>query len=254
VHADLGFTKDSTYVFQLIIDDFSRQSFLEILQSKSEALSAFKALHQRRNNDLAPYKLAIVKTDCESVYTSQVWDRYCDQEGLTREFSGRYRHDTHGVVERGMGVIGTSMRCMMVHGAAPAQDQPDALYHANVIRNNSPTRANHGRTPNEAAAGMKLPMNKRLFKAPLFCLCFAHVYEEERAKHEPRGIACVYLGYEELNNVYKVKEWTTGQRYYTADVTFHCQKFPYRANPTRIQDYLHRYDDMAPHSETEPQL
>ena len=68
---------------------------------------------------------------------------------------------------------------------------------------------------------MKLPINKRLLKAPLFCLCFAHVYEEERAKHEPRGIACIYLGFDELNNVFKVKEWTTGKRYYAADVTFH---------------------------------
>jgi hypothetical protein len=187
------------------------------------------------------------------VYTSQVWDSYCDQQGLTRELSARYRHDDNGVVERGMGVVGGSFRCMMIHGSAPAQDQPDALVHANVIRNNSPTRANQGRTPNEAEAGMKLPINKRLLKAPLFCLCFAHVYEEERAKHEPRGIACVYCGFDELNNVFKVKEWTTGKRYYNADVTFHPDRFPYRANPTRIQDYLHQYDDVAPHSLTEPE-
>ena len=93
---------------------------------------------------------------------------------------------------------------------------------------------------------MKLPINKRLLKGPLFCLVYAHVYEEERRKHEPRGIACVYLGYDDANNTYKVKEWVTGKRYYTADLTFHANTFPYRSNPSRTPEWLNRFDHMAP--------
>ena len=119
-----------------------------------------------------------------------------------------------------MQAIGVPFRCMMIQGCAPEQDVPYALRHANVIRNNSPTNANKGWTPKEKELGLRLPPNKHLLKGPLFCLVFAHVYEEERVKHAPRGIPCVYLGYNDVDNVYIVKEWVSRKTYYTADVTF----------------------------------
>jgi hypothetical protein len=86
-------------------------------------------------------------------------------------------------------------------------------------------------------------------RGPLFCLVFAHIYEDERSKDKaaPRGVASVYLGYDPINNTYLVKEWVSGQRYYTADLTFHPDTFPYRANPTRTIGLLNQYDDVAPH-------
>ena len=101
----------------------------------------------------------------------------------------------------------------MIQGCAPERFIPDSLRQSNVIRNNSPTKANKGWTPREKEAGMKLPTNKRLMRGPLFCLVFAHVCEEECVKHTPRGIACVYLGYDDVNNAYKVMEWVSGQIY-----------------------------------------
>ena len=76
----------------------------------------------------------------------------------------------------------------------------------------------------------------------------AHVYEDEgrRTKHSNRGIASVYLGYDPDNNAYLVKEWVTGQRYYTADLTFHPSTFPYRANPNRSLGALGQYEHLAP--------
>ena len=124
-----------------------------------------------------------------------------------------------------MGTIGVPFRTMMIQGNAPPSDIPHALRHANVVRNNSPSAAKNGWSPRERAAGMKLPINKRLMRGPLFCLVFIHIYKEERAKHEPRGVAGVYLGYDDVNNTYLVKEWVTGKEYYTADLTFHYQNF-----------------------------
>ena len=249
IHVDIGFTRNSKFPFQLAVDDYTRESFLEVLDTKADALDAFQRLHRQRNNDQAPYSLAILRTDSEPLYTAQIWDKYCENQGIAREFSSRYKHGQNGVVEHRMGTIGISYRCMMILGNAPDIDTPDCLFMANVIQCNSPTKANGGWTPNEKAAGMKLPINKRLLRAPMFCLAYAHVYESERPKHGNRGIACVYLGYDPTNNAFKVKEWQSGKKYYTADVTFHPNRFPYRANPSRIIDYLHQYDDMAPHVE-----
>jgi len=81
-----------------------------------------------------------------------------------------------------MQAIGVPFRCMMIQGNAPDSDVDEALLHANVIRNNSPTKANNGMTPREKAVGKRLPVNKRLLRGPLFWLCYAHVYEDERVK------------------------------------------------------------------------
>ena len=247
MHLDLGFTRNNSFCFQLSVDDASRKSYLEVLDNKSETLSCWITLKTHLEKKHAPWKFAYIRTDGEIVYDTNQWKAHCKEEGLEHEVSGRYRHDQLGVVERAMQAIGVPFRCMMIQGCAPESDIPDCLHHANIIRNNSPTKANNGWTPNEKAAGMKLPINKRLLRGPLFCLVYAHVYEEERYKHAPRGIASVYLGYDDVNNTYKVKEWVSGKRYYTADLTFHPNTFPYRANPNRTPDWLCQYDDMAPH-------
>ena len=117
---------------------------------------------------------------------------------------------------------------------------------SNVVRNNSPTKANNGWTPKEREAGMKLGVNKRLLRGPIFCLCYAVIYEQQRAKHDPRGVACVYLGYDDHNNQYKVKEWQSGRVYYIADCVFHPDIFPYRASPQYSQQWMNERDALTP--------
>jgi hypothetical protein len=60
------------------------------------------------------------------------------------------------------------------------------------------------------------------------------------------GIPCVYLGFDDRNNQYKVKEWVSGRIYYTADLTFHGKVFPYRANPQLSEQWMHEMDAVTP--------
>lgn len=246
MHMDIGFTRGSSNPFQLYIDDFTRESYLDLLTDKGKTLENWVELKRLLENRNFPYKFAFVRTDSEFVYTSNAWIQHCRDEGIEHEFSAKHRHDQLGVVERAMQTVGVCFRCMMIQGGAPDQDIPDALVHANVIRNNSPTVANNHWTPKEKAAGMKLGPNKRLLRGPLFCLFYAHIYEAERNKHEPRGIACVYLGYDDRNDQYKAKEWATGKVYYTADGTFHPNTFPYRATPERRLSWVSEHDALTP--------
>ena len=243
---DIGFTAGSRYKFQLYIDDYDRVGYLDVLEGKEQCLTAWTDLKRKIENDKYPAKFARIKTDGEAIYWTPEWDQHCTSEGLEHECSGRYRHDQLGVVERAMQTIGISFRSMMITGNAPESDVPEALIHSNVIRSNSPTKANNGWTPNEKALGKRLPPNRRLFRCPLFCLVFACIYKDERVKHGRRGVACVYLGYDPVNNTYLVKEWETGEKYYTADIEPFPNIFPYRANPQRAIGSLNQYDDLGP--------
>ena len=221
---------------------------MDILQSKSQSLEKWIELKHRLENDFMPWKFAVVFTDKEPLYFTPSWIQHCKDEGLEHEFSSRYKHGQNGVVERAMQSVGITFRCMMITGNAPARCIPAALQFANIIRNSSPTKANQGLTPLEKQHGCKLPINQRLLRGPLFCLVFAFVYEAERVKHAPRGVACVYLGYDPRNNTYLVMEWKSGREYYTADLQFHKTVFPFRANPDRTLPSLNVWDDIAPHT------
>ena len=247
VHMDIGFAQD--VVFQLYVDDYTRKSHLDILKSKANSFEAYIDYKTKVEAQFVPHKIAKHRTDSENIYTTQAWEDHRKDNGIVHECSPRYRHDANGVVESAMRAIGIPFRCMMVEGSAPASDIPYALNQANVIRNNSPTRANGGWTPNEREAGTKLSFNARLSKAPIFCLAFAHVYEEERSyKGANRGVPCVYLGFDDVNNVYYVKDWKSGRIYCQGDVTFHSNTFPYRSDPNRVRNWIHQYDDIAPHT------
>jgi hypothetical protein len=132
--------------------------------------------------------------------------------------------------------MGVDFRCQMLQGNAPESDVPFAVRHSNVIINNSPTKANGGKTPKEVELGQSLPFNRRLARAPLFCLAFAHVYKSEPAragnKDAARAVVCVYLGFDDISYQYIVKEWSTGSVFYTTDADFQPSHFPYRADPT----------------------
>ena len=248
MYMDVGFTAGSDYIFTLYVDDYHRVSYLDMMDTKSQSLEKWCELKHKLENEFMPWKFAVIFTDSEPLYFTPGWEQHCKDEGLEHEFSSRHKHGQNGVVERAMQTVGTTFRCMMITGNAPPRCIPAALQFANIIRNHSPTKANNGMTPLEKKHGQKLPINQRLLRGPLFCLVFAFVYETERIKHAPRGVACVYLGYDPRNNTYLVMEWKSGREYYTADLQFHKNVFPFRANPDRALPSLNIWDDIAPHT------
>ena len=248
MHMDVGYTAGKNYMFQLYVDDFHRVSYLDMLDSKVEVLPKWIELKNHLENDSQPWRFAFLKSDSEVIYFTPAWQEHCTENGITHESSNPYLHGQNGVVERAMQTVGIAFRCFMLTGNAPERCVPAALRFANVIRCHSPTKANNGMTPLEKQAGKKLPVNQRLLQGPLFCLVFAHVYEVQRVKHAPRGVACVYLGYQPDDNTYLVMDWKSGEEYYTSSVDFHPNIFPFRANPERVIGSINRWDDLAPHT------
>lgn len=249
-HLDLGFVDGSSIIFQLAVDDYLRKSYIDFLDSKADTLQKFKDLKQDMETKHFPHKVAIIKSDSERVYDNKHWEEFCKHHGIQHEFSSPYEKRQNGVVERKMQTIGTLFRCMMIQGSAPIHHAKDALRHATLISNLAPTKPNQGMSPNEKEAGVRLPINPRLINGPLFCLVYAHLFPEESArrrgdkKSAERAVASVYIGYDFTNDAYKVMEWTTGDIFYTAHVTFHPNTFPFRADPARSKPWV--YDHMAP--------
>jgi hypothetical protein len=78
------------------------------------------------------------------------------------------------------------------------------------------------------------------------------VYKTEPAragnKDAARAVVCVYLGFDDTSYQYIVKEWSTGTVFYTADADFQPSRFPYRANPDTMGEFLYQYEDIRPYA------
>jgi len=238
----------------MAVDDYTRRNFIAVIDSKAEALPAFKKLKMWLEKQKYPLKIAITRTDAENVYIGERFSKFLEGEGIAMEHSSRYKHGRNGVAERMIGTVGSAGRAMMLHGNAPEREFPHAILHAGFARNNSPTSANSPplRTPMERWEGVSLSTSQRLLKAPLFCLVFPHVYEGERLKHGNRGLPCLYLGVDEAKTHYKCRNLSNGKLTLTDDMTVHPRTYPCRdmvvERPIRLYSEIEgkKHDDHAP--------
>ena len=97
MHMDVGFTAGYQYSFQLYIDDYTRESFLEMLDDKSHALPEWTKLKKHQEIKHYPLKYAIIRTDSEPLYHTPEWAAHVEEHSMDHEASSRYRHDQHGV-------------------------------------------------------------------------------------------------------------------------------------------------------------
>ena len=72
MHMDIAFTAGNFNPFQLYVDDYTRESHLDLLTDKGEVLEKWIDLKQLLENRHFGYKFAFIRTDNEFVYTLSV--------------------------------------------------------------------------------------------------------------------------------------------------------------------------------------
>ncbi len=112
-------------MFQLYVDDYTRESYVDVLDSKDQVLENWTTLKDHLEIANFPKKFAFVETDSELLYQTAAWSEHTKTSNMEHEFSSRYRHDQLGVVERALQTFWISFRAMMFQGNAPESDTPD---------------------------------------------------------------------------------------------------------------------------------
>ena len=229
---DIFFSADALKPWQIVVDDFSRYSWVQQIGSKDQALVFFKRLVEFLEKDKHPWTVAIVRTDAEPVYNSHAWVDYCSSPGSVKqhEVSAPYKHGQNGVPERSIGILGLNAKAMMVEGGAPNTDFQYAIYFSCFCKNNAPTKSNRQWLSPMAMfeCNDELKVSSRVFKAVLFCLVHVYLYKEERRKHEQRSYAAMFLGVDPSHGSFLVKCLQSGRLYHASDMAVHPHTFPYR--------------------------
>jgi transposase InsO family protein len=70
----------------IIVDDYSRYSYVFFLESKDEVFEHFQSLALRLNNE-HPNCLEVIHSDNETEFRNASFDKFCLQHGIDQQFS-----------------------------------------------------------------------------------------------------------------------------------------------------------------------
>jgi transposase InsO family protein len=89
---------DNKYGF-VIVDDFTRYTWVAFLADKSDVLATFNTFIKRVQNEFET-TIKKVRSDNRSKFKNTRIDELCDEYGIRHQFSAKYTPQSNGLVER----------------------------------------------------------------------------------------------------------------------------------------------------------
>lgn len=89
-------TSSGNRYFFLLVDDYSRVMWVYMLRTKDEALNAFKKF-KAQVEDNPERKIKCFRTDRGGEFYSNDFKSYCDDAGISRQFTAPYTPQQNGV-------------------------------------------------------------------------------------------------------------------------------------------------------------
>lgn len=203
------------------IDDFSRKTWVYLLQEKSEAFGAFKNYKPLVEKEIG-LPIKVLRTDRGGEYISQDFANFCENHGIKRRLTAAYSPQQNRVCERKNRTIMNMVRSLLTRSSLPKSFWLEAVNWCIHILNRSPTHSVQNMTPEEAWNGLKPNIDHfRIFG----CVTFAHIPDEKRKKLDDKGEKCIFLGVSEQSKAYKLYNPLTKKIVISRDVVFDEEKF-----------------------------
>ena len=139
-------TPSGNRLFLSFTDDFSRKSWVYLLQKRSQLYEVFRGFKQEVEQESA-HRIQHLRCDNAKEYKAlaEQWQ----SEGVVFEFTTPYTPSQNGISERLNRTLTAHVRCLLGHANLPVKFWGEALHTAYYLRNRLPTCGNGDRTPEE---------------------------------------------------------------------------------------------------------
>ncbi|KAH9781762.1 Integrase catalytic domain-containing protein [Citrus sinensis] len=187
------------YAF-VIVDDFSRYTWVLFLANKDDALDAFKVLYKKLQNEKG-HDIICIRSDHGGEFENHAFENFCNNLGIEHQFSSPRTPQQNGVVERKNRSIQEMARTMLNENALPKYFWAEAVNTACYVLNRVLIRPHLNKTPYELWKDRK--PNIGYFKV-FGCKCFILNIKDNLGKFDPKSDVGIFLGYSNSSKAYRV--------------------------------------------------
>ncbi|KAK1685811.1 hypothetical protein QYE76_046659, partial [Lolium multiflorum] len=200
----------------VIVDDYSRYSWVFLLKSKDETHREFITFAKKAQR-MYESEIKAIRTDNGTEFKNYTMQEFVDDEGIKHEFSAPYTPQQNGVVERKNRTIIEMARTMLSEFNSPHNFWGEAISTAIHYSNRLFLRPLHNKTPYELLTGNKPNvMYIRVFG----CKCLVKNNKGKLGKFETRTIEGIFVGYAENSHAYRYYNRSSGTIEVSCDVVF----------------------------------
>jgi transposase InsO family protein len=118
----------------IIVDDYSRYSWVFFFKSKDEVFEHFQGLALRLNNEHHNY-LKVIHSDNGTQFRNASFDEFCLEHGIDQQFSAPHIPQQNGVMEQKNHTLVEMARMMLDEHRTPRRFWDDATSIACYISN-----------------------------------------------------------------------------------------------------------------------
>ncbi|CAL2246732.1 unnamed protein product [Prunus armeniaca] len=187
----------------VMVDDFSRFTWVSFLREKSETFQRFKSVcHLLQKEKMTSHlPLVRIRTDHGSEFENSQFLKFCEEMGIKHEFFAPITPQQNGVVERKNRVLVEMARVMLNSKNLAKHFWAEAVNTACYISNRVFVRSGTKQTPYEIWKGKK--PNVSYFKV-FGSTCYILRDREHLAKFDSKCDKGIFLGYSTSSRAYRV--------------------------------------------------
>jgi len=187
------------YAF-VIVDDYSRYTWVLFLAHKDEAHISFVKFCKRVQNEKG-FTIVNIRSDRGREFDNKDIELFCDENGFGHNFSAPRTPQQNGVVERKNRSLQEMARTMLNEHKLPQYLWAEAVNTSCYVINRVIIRSKLGKTPYELWSGRKPQIGYfRVFG----CKCFILNTKDNLGKFDAKSDEGIFLGYSTISKAYRV--------------------------------------------------
>lgn len=235
LHADLcgPYITSSSHgykYFMLIVDDFSRFTWVKFLTTKSEAVQALQDIITRIEKDPAvtpSVSVRAVRTDLGKEFVNSNLTKWLTSRGIQFQTTVGYAPQQNGVVEKRNHLVQTISRGLMLDSGLPQDMWSYSVRQAVYILNRT-----YSSTVQDTPFGVLYQTKPDLSSLRVFgCLVHSTIPLVHRKTFESQTRPGIYLGYKDGLKGDVLYDMEKKQTFYSRDVVYFENTMPFKDAP-----------------------
>ncbi|XP_075478913.1 uncharacterized protein LOC142519768 [Primulina tabacum] len=223
----------------VVIDDFSRFTWVTFLNSKDQTTDQLIKLLKRLQNERSEANDRI-RSDRETEFLNQFLSSYLEDHGIKHELSAARSPQQNGVAERRNRTLKEAARTMLAEYSISQRFWAEAINTVCYTQNRSMINKNHEKTTYEISTGKQPEVGYfRIFG----CKCFIHINGKTHlTAFDVKADNGIFLGYSAVSKAYRAYNQRTLTVEESIHIVFDKSSICHNNSSNSIHDLINNLD------------